>query len=48
MTLPAEEFLRRLSQHLLPPGFMRVRSFGFLANCHRQACTYGPQPFDTS
>jgi len=36
MTLPAEEFLRRLSQHLLPPGFMRVRSFGFLANCHRK------------
>jgi hypothetical protein len=36
MTLPAEEFLRRLSMHLLPPGFMRVRAFGFLANCHRQ------------
>jgi hypothetical protein len=36
MTLPAEEFLRRLSMHLLPRGFVRVRTFGFLANCHRQ------------
>jgi len=36
MTLSAEEFLRRLSMHLLPRGFVRVRTFGFLANCHRQ------------
>lgn len=35
MTLVAEEFLRRLVQHVLPPGFVRIRSFGFLANCHR-------------
>jgi hypothetical protein len=35
MTLDAEEFLRRLSQHVLPRGFVRVRSFGFLANSHR-------------
>ena len=35
MTLPAEEFLERLSLHILPRGFVRVRAFGFLANCHR-------------
>ncbi len=35
MTLAAEEFLRRLVQHVLPAGFVRIRSFGFLANCHR-------------
>lgn len=35
MTLTAEEFLRRLMQHVLPAGFVRIRSFGFLANCHR-------------
>ena len=36
MTLTADEFLRRLSLHILPRGFVRVRAFGFLANCHRQ------------
>jgi hypothetical protein len=35
MTLPAGEFLRRLSQHILPRGFVRIRAFGFLANGHR-------------
>jgi len=35
MTLEADEFLRRLSQHVLPRGFVRVRAFGFLANSHR-------------
>jgi predicted Zn-ribbon and HTH transcriptional regulator len=32
MTLPADEFLRRFLLHLLPKGFVRIRSFGFLAN----------------
>ena len=32
MTLPVEEFLRRFFLHLLPRGFVRIRSFGFLAN----------------
>jgi hypothetical protein len=32
MTLPVEEFPRRFLLHLLPPGFMRIRNFGFLAN----------------
>jgi hypothetical protein len=36
MTLPAEEFLRRFLLHLLPKGFVRIRSFGFLANRRRR------------
>jgi len=35
MTLAAEEFIRRFLQHALPPGFQRIRYYGFLANCHR-------------
>jgi hypothetical protein len=32
MTLDAHEFIRRYLSHVLPDGFMRVRTFGFLAN----------------
>lgn len=32
MKLEAHEFIRRYLQHILPDGFMRIRSFGFLAN----------------
>ena len=32
MTLQAREFIRRFLLHVLPQGFMRIRSFGFLAN----------------
>ena len=35
MTLDVEEFLRRFLLHLLPPGFVRIRNFGFLANRQR-------------
>jgi hypothetical protein len=35
MTVSAQEFIRRFLQHSLPPGFQRIRYFGFLANCHR-------------
>jgi len=35
MTLSGVEFLRRLMQHVLPRGFVRIRPFGFLANRHR-------------
>ena len=35
MTLSAEDFIRRFLQHALPPGFQRIRYYGFLANCHR-------------
>src|SRR5262245_40911716 len=37
MTLPAEEFLRRFVQHVLPKGFVKVRHYGLLANrCREQ------------
>jgi hypothetical protein len=35
MTLSAQEFLRRFLLHVLPRGFVRIRSFGFLANRRR-------------
>ena len=37
MTLAATEFIRRFLLHVLPSGFMRIRHYGFLANCHAQA-----------
>jgi hypothetical protein len=36
MTLPGEEFLRRLLLHVLPPGFVRIRSYGLLAHRGRR------------
>jgi hypothetical protein len=35
MTLTASEFLRRFFLHVLPNAFVRIRHFGFLANCFR-------------
>ena len=32
MTLSSQQFLRRFLLHVLPRGFVRIRSFGFLAN----------------
>ena len=32
MTLAGPEFLRRFLQHVLPQGFVRIRSYGLLAN----------------
>ena len=37
MTVSAEEFIRRFLQHVVPPGLQRIRYYGFLANCHREA-----------
>jgi hypothetical protein len=37
MTLSTMEFLRRLVQHILPRGFVRIRQSGFLANACRAA-----------
>lgn len=34
-TLSAVEFIRRFLLHALPNGFVKIRHFGFLANCHR-------------
>ncbi len=36
MTLSAEEFIRRFLLHQLPPGFQRIRYYGWLANANRQ------------
>jgi Putative transposase/Transposase zinc-binding domain len=36
MTLDADEFLRRFLLHVLPLRFVRIRSFGFLANRQRK------------
>ena len=36
MTLTATEFIRRMLLHVLPPGFHRIRYYGFLANRYRQ------------
>jgi len=35
LRLEAHEFLRRFMQHVLPRGFVRIRTFGLLANGHR-------------
>jgi hypothetical protein len=35
MTLEIDEFLRRFLLHVLPPAFVRIRNFGFLANRRR-------------
>jgi hypothetical protein len=37
LTLGGEEFLRRFLLHAVPPGFMRIRQFGLLANRVRTA-----------
>ena len=36
MTLSGREFLRRFVQHVLPRGFTRLRSYGFLANTQKR------------
>ena len=54
MTLHAVEFIRRFLLHVLPGGFVKIRHFGFLANCHRAkalklcgALLLIPPPLDT-
>jgi hypothetical protein len=37
VTLDAEEFIRRFTLHILPPGFQKIRCFGFLANASKKA-----------
>jgi Putative transposase len=37
MTLPVSEFLRRFLLHVLPPGFVRIRHFGLMAQPPRLA-----------
>lgn len=37
MRLAGDEFVRRWLLHVLPHGLMRIRHYGFLANCHRRS-----------
>jgi hypothetical protein len=36
MTLGADEFMRRFLLHALPPGFHRIRYYGYMGNRHRE------------
>lgn len=36
MTLPGQEFIRRYEQHILPPGFCKIRHYGYLGNYKRK------------
>ena len=36
MTLSAEEFIRRFLMHILPPGFAKIRHYGFLSSRGKQ------------
>ena len=43
-TLPAEEFIRRFLQHVLPKGFVKVRYYGFLASgCRKRLASIRQQ-----
>jgi hypothetical protein len=35
MALPAEEFIRRFLHHILPPGYHRIRYYGFLSGSQK-------------
>jgi hypothetical protein len=35
MTLTGVEFLRRFSMHILPPGFVKIRHYGYLSSSNR-------------
>jgi hypothetical protein len=37
LELPAAEFIRRFLYHILPPGFQKIRYYGWLAAPHKQA-----------
>jgi len=37
MMLPVDEFLRRILLHVLPPAFVRIRNFGWMAHRRRGA-----------
>ena len=39
MRLEASEFIRRFMWHVLPPGYHKIRHYGFLANGRRRAKT---------
>jgi hypothetical protein len=42
-TLPAEEFIRRFLQHILPKGFQKVRYYGLFSSSQRVRLTQARQ-----
>jgi hypothetical protein len=36
LTIKAKEFIRRYLLHILPPGFMKIRYYGFLAHANKK------------
>jgi hypothetical protein len=42
-TLPAEEFIRRFLQHVLPQGFQKVRYYGLFSSSQRARLTQARQ-----
>ena len=45
MTLPGADFLHRFLQHVLPPGFQRLRHYGLTASrCKKAKLTLCRQP----
>ena len=36
MVLDSKEFIRCFSQHILPKGFTKIRTYGYLANRNRR------------
>jgi len=47
-TVPAQEFIRRFLQHVLPDRFIKVRYYGFLSPGNRHVLTRVSQLFDAS
>lgn len=45
-TIPAEEFIRRFLQHVLPKGFVKVRYYGLLAASNRHLLDQARQLLD--
>jgi hypothetical protein len=47
-TIPAEEFIRRFLQHVLPKGFVKVRYYGLLAAANRHLLDQARQLLTTT
>ena len=45
MTLLVNDFLRRFLLQVLPPGFVRIRHFGLMANRHPPEASPEEKPF---
>lgn len=47
-TIPAEEFIRRFLQHVLPDHFVKVRYYGLLSPAHRHRIEKARELLSTS